>query len=484
MPIEDSVESSEAMLDRSGRRILAGSGLALGLLMMYFVTANPFGKGGDILSLAVITTLVALAPLCFWLNHPSRNPIPVLGLHGLFYALCFGFAGFVTPDRYTGSIQANDQEYVRALETTALSLLCCYGGYALGVRTINLRLPRWMDRDDSRIHTAAVAILFPTMLLIRLAVERYGIPNVSQTVDTFQVATFLWVLHAAWSGRLNTRARQVVLWLYLPIQLIVSSGIGSGALAPLMVTAQLVGITFIAVRRRIPLTPIAAAATVFVLLQPVKLQYRDFAWRGPTEVSEAAGTLEFFRLGYENVASEDPWRSMLENVETSYTRINHLHLTAAIIADTPVLQPYRWGETYAPLFTKWIPRAIWLEKPREDLGNRWAQDYGYLFYTDDVTSFNLPWLAEMYMNFGVAGVATISGFVGLLMALVWSVFAGGSDKPIGFSSGLVLCSSFFFPESNLSLQVGNLAIALMSLLTAFWLLGVFAPQRATEPIGR
>jgi hypothetical protein len=244
-----------------------------------------------------------------------------------------------------------------------------------------------------------------------------------------------------------------------------------------MVTAQLVGITFIAVRRRIPLTPIAAAAVVFVLLQPVKLQYRDFAWRGPSEVSEAAGTLEFFRLGYENVASDDPWRSILENVETSYTRINHLHLTAAIIADTPARQPYRWGETYVPLLTKWIPRTIVPEKPREDLGNRWAQEYGYLFYTDDITSFNLPWLPEMYMNFGIAGVAAGSALVGGMMAMVWAAFSGRAKRPIGFSVGLVLCSSFFFPESNLSLHVGNLVIAAIGLMSYLALVTLFVAAR-------
>jgi hypothetical protein len=477
MQVDERVGSPEALLDRSGRKILAWLSVGLAALMTYFIMANPFGKSGETRAFALTTTALALTPLALWLAHPSKKRIPALELHGLFYGLCFGMAGFVTPARYMGSIQANDHEYLVALATTTVSLLSCYTAYALGVRLPTPRLPRWMRRDDSRIHTVAVTVLVPLTLATRLVIKEYNISNVSQTVNTIQVATFLWVLYAAWSGRLSRWARRAVLCLYLPTQFLVSSGLGSGVLAPLMVTGQLVGITFIAVKKRLPLALVGTSIVIFVLLQPVKLEYRDLAWKESAEVAESAGAMDFLRLAFENIASGDPWQSMADNLESSYTRINHLHLTAAIIADTPSTQPYRWGETYLPLFTKWIPRAIWPEKPREDLGNRWAQDYGYLFYSDDITSFNLPWLPEMYMNFGVGGVVAISALVGGIMALVWAASSGHTNTPIGFAVGLVLCSSFFFPESNLSLHIGDLVIATMGLFAYVGLASLFLPER-------
>ena len=151
-------------------------------------------------------------------------------------------------------------------------------------------------------------------------------------------------------------------------------------------------------------------------------------------------------------------------------RVNHLHVTGAIIRDTPSRQPHREGATYAPLFTKWIPRAFWPGKPEERIGNDWGREYGYLGKHDRETSFNLPWLTEMFMNFGWTGVVCVNLAIGGLFALLHRLYF---DRPVGVAGiafGLSIGSTLIFVESNLSLMLGDWLIRLIVLFFVGWAL--------------
>ena len=145
---------------------------------------------------------------------------------------------------------------------------------------------------------------------------------------------------------------------------------------------------------------------------------------------------------------------------------------------------FRNGVTYLPLLTKWIPRAIWPDKPREDQGNSWAHDYRYVGENDYSTSFNLPWYPEMYMNFGWPGVVIISGLIGLLMSAIWNIVAKGATVPSQFAAGMMFCSVFYFPESNLSIEIGNLLIMLGALSGICWALWAISQRRLLRPASR
>jgi len=165
-----------------------------------------------------------------------------------------------------------------------------------------------------------------------------------------------------------------------------------------------------------------------------------------------------------------------EGAERTFQRINHLHLTAAIMADTSDRDAYLYGESYLPLFTKWIPRFLWPDKPIEDLGNRWARQYGYLGQLDYVTSFNLPWLPEMYMNFGVAGVIVVNFLLGLLFRLLSGMFWRHADDSSAFAFGLSLGAPLMFVESHLSMKLGGLVIVVVTLFVLMAALTVFLPK--------
>ena len=68
-----------------------GVGSTLGALAFY----NPYGATTLNLVLGACLAVAGLMPLSGWLADRKPRVIPLLAMHGLFYAVCFGFAGLV-----------------------------------------------------------------------------------------------------------------------------------------------------------------------------------------------------------------------------------------------------------------------------------------------------------------------------------------------------------------------------------------------------
>lgn len=433
------------------------------LLLMWL---NPYEKSQTNLVLGLLIIVLGLVPLWRWAQLPQADPIPVLAMLGLFYALCFGLGGFVTPtiDLSTGFV--TEEQYTAGLVAAIVSWAALNVGYHLTARHTIRRVPNVLAQLGSRFDGVVLWFWYPISLLFDQAANRLGLESAIQITYSLHVFFFLWVLRAAWGGQLSSSLSRLVTLLILPLDMFLYSGLANGQLGPLLVFGQLVGLTYVATKGRIPYVALAVLAAFFLFLQPVKNAYRVETWGQGVQMDRVEGTIRFVELGAEYYLGE--YRAnFADDINVAYTRINHLQETAAIIADTSGAG-FRRGETYLPLLTKWIPRVLWPEKPREDLGNRWAREYGYLDRDDDVTSFNLPWLPEMYMNFGWTGVVVISFLVGCLCAFIWSKLAYASPPPV-FAAGLIMLSPFFFPESNLSLGIGGLVISWLSMTLFSWI---------------
>jgi hypothetical protein len=441
--------------------------LAIFVIGLYWL--NPFYKSTTNLTLGLVLIVIAIRPLVQWLRNPRSDPVPVLAMTGMFYALCFGMAAFVTPEG-GGQTPLSEPEYTYGLIAAIASWLLLQLGYAVAKRASNGAAPRVLQELGPNLDPLVLWILYPASALADYVATMLDLAGLVQITFSLHQFFTIWVLHAAWKGRFTATAHRIVLLGLLPVDLFLFSGIAEGKLAELLVVGQLLGITYAVTKGRLPYVPLLLAVVVFFLLQPVKNEYRLETWGSgyANQTDRLEGLERFFRLGvayYRDGAGP----AFVDSLNVAYTRINHLQVTSAIIADTPNISDFRYGETYIPLLTKWIPRFLWQDKPREDLGNRWAQEYGYLTRDDDVTSFNLPWLPEMYMNFGWGGVLGISAIVGALMGWLWRRLA----RPVPsaqFAFGLVMLSRFFFPESNLSLHMGGLVIGGISILAVCWLL--------------
>ncbi len=154
-------------------------------------------------------------------------------------------------------------------------------------------------------------------------------------------------------------------------------------------------------------------------------------------------------------------------------RINNFHTFAIIVDGTPWLVPYWDGASYVELITKPIPRIIWPEKPRSDLGNRWAKPYGLLDYGDYGTSFNLPWIVEAYGNFGSPGVLAVSALVGFLFGFLYQKLLKQAGRDCAaFAFGLGLSGTLWFGENYFAMTWGGLLTQGLALYFIYYAAGI------------
>jgi hypothetical protein len=434
---------------------------ACGAVMAIVVSAfglgliNPSGYPLKTRLLAMVVIGIGAAPMIRWLLRRRPTGMPVFEIYMLFHAICFGYAGLMPQaSTLTARIPVSLDEWDTALIAVAASLCCTaagYYGYTL-LRPPSSRTLAWPFRFDA----SALRLALPAILLAITSTYmlRQSIPLVLQQVT--QVVVLLWfviLVVAALRREIPGPVRSLILYGLVPINALLFSTFADAALYGLFGILIPVGLARFVVSKRVPLILSGLVILVFVALQPVKGDYRRGAVGRPTDASPI---VDFASLALERFAGQrDAGFSTWDWFADAFKRLNHLHVTAAVIADTPAYVPYAAGETYAPLVTKWVPRMLWPDKPLEAQGNAWAQRYGYLYKGDDVTSFNLPFIPEMYMNFGYPGIVTIACLLGVMMGFVASRLWMHEGDCSLIAYGIVIALPFLTPESNLSLLLGR-----------------------------
>lgn len=142
-------------------------------------------------------------------------------------------------------------------------------------------------------------------------------------------------------------------------------------------------------------------------------------------------------------------------------RINRLADLAYVIKATPATVPYAGGVTYTPLLTKFVPRLIWPNKPRELAGQFYGHRYPFLDPPDSVHSVNLPMVTEGWVNAGWVGVVLSAAAVGVALRLIWTRWIGPGGAPGNLLLGMAVVGTAVNGESNLSLVLGGVLHALL-----------------------
>ncbi|MCX7856937.1 MAG: hypothetical protein N2513_02980 [Deltaproteobacteria bacterium] len=444
----------------------------------FFWLINPYNKPLLSLFLASGVFLLGVYPFWIWLNKPVRETIPVIEFHGLFYALCFGIGGFVDPIITKTAMFVKESDLQSGLLVTVLGLLSLYLGYYLVAPKIMgpIRESIWPLVFDRKAYNWFILFLYFLAFGSNFLIEKIELKLFSQITNTISTFLLIVLLHAWLNGQLSKKTRFLLKWLVLPANVLFFSGLTNSQIAGFVGLCIIVGIIYMNVRKHVPGILFTIAVAIFFFLQPVKGEFRNIVWFQGTEQTQFEKLKVFTVLGLEFYREAINTDQISLALALSYQRLHHLHVTSAVIVDTPASQPYLYGETYLPLLTKWIPRLFWPGKPVEDLGNRWAIQYGYLNPFDTVTSFNLPWLPEMYMNFGIFGIIGINFLIGMLFYTLSKFFTGFCTDSTRFAIGLSLSGSIMFVESHLSMKTGGIIICLMTLTTFMWILSILFPS--------
>ena len=160
-----------------------------------------------------------------------------------------------------------------------------------------------------------------------------------------------------------------------------------------------------------------SGAVVFVLLQPVKLEYRDVVLRENSQSISVVDKIDqFAEVFYEYWFLDSTDNKIVESVTT---RTSLLLQTAHVIDWTPAVVPYRNGETFQYMFVTLVPRVIWPNKPVAQQANiDYAIDYGVTSVEGTKRSmFGVGHLGEVFMNFGPLGILPMYILIGILSFL-------------------------------------------------------------------
>jgi len=164
-------------------------------------------------------------------------------------------------------------------------------------------------------------------------------------------------------------------------------------------------------------------------------------------------------------------------------RVSLVAPLAYVVKTSPDLVPYWRGETYWPLFTSWIPRFMWADKPEERTGFAFGLRYRMLGPTEYNMSMNIPWITEAYANFGTLGIVFGMVLIGAFLGLLETIFNRPGASVAEFAAGSAILAPLWFQESNLSLMTGSiLPVAIffwLYLTCGSYLLKRFAPMKST-----
>jgi hypothetical protein len=197
---------------------------------------------------------------------------------------------------------------------------------------------------------------------------------------------------------------------------------------------------------------------------PVKTEYRSIDLSKESTISKLQIIYDLISKGSENTEDKS------KNSETLWRLTYPMSAFSMVRAKTPSLVPYWEGESYYSVFFKFIPRFIWSDKPKENMGQVFGHRYNILDNNDTRTSMNTPIIAEAYMNFGITAIFFVFIFMGVITASIFykqntivdqSNEMNNLDQLLTNFDIAIVSVIFIQWESNLSMMLGKIIILLI-----------------------
>ena len=398
-----------------------------------------------------IVMLGALPGVVSLLDRREAGLTPLMPLHGLFYALAFGLPVYssLTVWRISDSDAITD-----TLVLTILGLICLYVGYYAFRRHFSRLRPIQFLHDVPPGQQVRLAwILYGMYLLLQFVPELTSLPSVGQLTAPLGYLS-LGILFALALNKALPKEQRFLLTAAIVLTFMIK--LLSGSLAGPVFLLVFLGVLYWNKKRTIPWHFLLISVLVAILLNPVKSVYRELTWYSdPASQSYLDKALLFYQAGEDYYTGNDTYSLVSEDAST-ISRIAHIALFGYVINMTPEPVPYWRGGSYATLWTSFIPRIFWLDKPRATIGQEFGHRYYLLGDEDESTSINLPWLPEFYANFGTLGVLGGMFAVGMLFRFLVQKFNAPISRSIEYVLGITITFSLFYAESNFALTVGGL----------------------------
>lgn len=445
------------------------TGIAAILLAMYAIFIRQYDSITSLQAAyaTLIVMLGALPGVVFLLNKREAGLIPLMPLHGIFYALTFGLPVF---SNKTAWLAGGEDEINAALVLTIFGLLCLYLGYYAFRRLYGGLKPIRSRNVPLHQQIKAAWILFGIFLAFQFFPILNSLPSVQRLSAPLGYLS-LGILALLAFGDQLSRWHLVLFKVSVAFTLLVTTL--SGSLAPTVLFLAFFGILYWNKKRRIPWHFILLSAFIAILLNPIKPQFRDVTWYAQESVTSLSYYDKAILLSgvVQEYYSRPEVFAIISEDTSTVNRLAHISTFGYVMKMTPTAVPYWSGDSYRTLWTSFIPRALWPGKPQATIGQDFGHRYTLIGQDDEWTSINLPWLVEFYANFGTLGVLTGMFFVGVFFRILVQKFRVPVSAPLEHVLAVTIIFGLFYAESNFALMVGGILstfiafIVLLRLLT-------------------
>lgn len=407
---------------------------------------------------SLILGVAGIVVMAWWRGAPWANPF--IGLFAGIYGVYYGLPVFVL-ERFSRGYHLTDviadEAVEEALWLALGGLLACLAGYQI------MHMRRFRDRLPQ------VRMVWKSTAVIRRFGFAFGVVGICacyvflfEKVPLWAQQAALYVTDLSLFGIVMLLAVQlmrglnllgcVLLWLGL-VPMRIGLGFATGATAQAIEVGLILAMGYCLIRRTVPWRSLILVFAALLILLPVRQEFRALTWsREAAQLSPLDKAILYPVVVGEHLGALELDRTL----QISLFRLAHLMTFAEVVERTPGEVPYVLGMTYYPLLFKLIPRPLYPEKPTVETGQWFGHHYGFLDSQDTATSYNLPQLVELYVNFGPWGVIIGMFAIGMLYALVVRLFIHRDAGVGALVAGAYVLGRLLLIESGTALVLGAL----------------------------
>ena len=452
--------------------------LVLILVSIYLLDNPPTSISYTNTILALGITWMGLIPSLEYIANPQRPPFPFFPMVGLYYGLAYGLpmfaSDFAVHYRFPLSKVSNEALLLTFFGIAGMNASFFISKSLLWKKVSTIRVTGKITRNKLLI--LAWLLLIGHLGNITIPYIR-EIPSLTQFLEPSKYIAY-GIFYILFKYRALPRTN--ILPLFLVTFLIIAINLATGLMAQLILLIVFLIILIWYETKRLPIITITILILMMLILNPVKGQYRASVNNGATGIQSIENSIKnsqaFVKLAFDSYQndSKNNLGNTLDNnsgLASVINRTAYINILSEVVKDTPARVPYWNGQTYMPLFTKFVPRFLWPDKPTDSICNEFGRRYSYFGNRNDFsTCFRVPWIVEMYANFGAEGVLFGMPLCGLLLSFLDQKFNQPSINFLEFLLGATILLQLVYQEANFSLMIGNALLLPISflLLFRFW----------------
>ena len=369
-----------------------------------------------------------LYPGSRWLQG-SKDSVPVFEAICVSYGVFFAVPSLLLPNRvaiFAGTFWFNSSDLAWTLLLTTLGVGSMIAGYDLFLGSrLAQRVPVVdLPLDTSRLRVYLVAAILGSGLLAAMRTAGWRPASDPRLAQVYAILTNQLTVAAIILGYLvfRRRVRYPIYFLLLAVAVIVSFSIGlaTGMLEEAFVVIAVLLLVRMHAQGRIPWHWLVSLAVLYLVLQPIKSEYREqamYSWSRPS-ISERLTLWSDLAISSAERLANSSGEEILLWIHAASQRFDLIHSFVYVRDMIPRFVPYYRGATYSYLAIAWIPRLVWSEKPNAHAANiRLLLSLGIMSQSGFATTMSgVGFLPEAYANFGVIGIVAGMFLQGIVLA--------------------------------------------------------------------